>query len=321
MSPKQLLRRISDRLLGTALDRAVRRLTRDPRRSILFCWNRGLGDVALCLVPIFARIRREVPGARIAVVTRPELADPFGMTDADDVRIVAGLDRDAPIREADIHSATGLEPRDFAVVFTYPDPNRWLAGRRTEFPPSLSWDPRWDSYADRLLPAMAATITVGAHVDSETARYYRYRKDWPPAAWRELFDRFDDRPDIRWVLFGRSPASVYARNDVVDLRGRTGYLELASVIRNRCRVLIAPDSGVLTTAYYLAARFPLEVVSLWSDPRQGILLQGCASPNPLLHHVPLIGRDEQAANIPVDEVEAAVRAALSRIASAGISTR
>ncbi len=310
MSPKQLLRRISDGLLGTALDRAVRRIARDPRRSILFCWNRGLGDIALCLVPIFARIRRDVPGARIAVVTRPDLAEPFAMTDADDVRVIAGLARGAPIDIDDISRTTALEPRAFAVVFTYPDPNRWLSGRRTEFPPSLSWDPRWDAYAEHLVPAAPGTITIGVHVDSETARYYGYRKDWPPAAWRELFARFNDRPDIRWVLFGQSPEPAYTAANVVDLRGRTRYLELVAVIRNRCRVLIAPDSGVLTTAYYLAARFPLEVVSLWSDPRQGILLQGCASPNPLLHHVPLVGRDEQAANIPVDDVEAAVRAAL-----------
>ncbi len=310
MSPKQLLRRISDRLFGTALDRAVWRIAHDPRRSILFCWNRGLGDIALCLVPIFARIRRDVPGARIAVVTRPDLAEPFAMTDADDVRAIAGLARDAPIDVDIIRDAARLDPRAFAVVFTYPDPNRWLTGRRTEFPPSLSWDPRWDAYAERLVPAVPGTITIGAHVDSETARYYNYRKDWPPAAWRELFDRFDDRPNIRWLLFGRSPDPGYTRGNVVDLRGRTGYLELAAVIRNRCRVLIAPDSGILTTAYYLGARFPLEVISLWSDPRQGILLQGCASPNPLLHHAALVGRDEQAANIPVDAVEAAVRAAL-----------
>src|SRR6266536_5920408 len=103
MSPKQLLRRISDRAFGTALDRAVRRMGRDPRRSILFCWNRGLGDIALCLVPIFARIRRDVPQARIAVVTRPELAEPFAMTDADDVREIAGRIRDAPMRSDDIN--------------------------------------------------------------------------------------------------------------------------------------------------------------------------------------------------------------------------
>jgi len=314
MSPKQLLRRISDRLFGTALDRAVRRMARDPRCSILFCWNRGLGDIALCLVPIFARIRRDVPRARIAVVTRPDLAEPFAMTDADDVREIAGLIRDAPIRIDDIHARTGLDPRTFAAIFTYPDPNRWLSGRRTEFPPALSWDPQWDAFAERFVPAAPGTIMIGAHVDSETARYYNYRKDWPPAAWRELFGRFDGRPEIRWLLFGSSPEPSYASANVVDLRGRTGFLELASVIRNRCRVLIAPDSGILTTAYYLAARFPLHVISLWSDPRQGILLQGCASPNPLLRHVPLVGRDELAANIPVDEVEAAVRAALGRIA-------
>lgn len=98
---------------------------------------------------------------------------------------------------------------------------------------------------------------------------------------------------------------------MIDLRGRTGYLEMASVIRNRCRLLVAPDSGVLATAYYLAARFPLDVVSLWSDPRQGILLQGCPSPNPLLRHMPLVGRDEQARNIPVDDVLAELRAGIA----------
>ena len=34
--------------------------------------------------------------------------------------------------------------------------------------------------------------------------------------------------------------------------------------------------------------------------------------NPLLRHVPLVGRDEQARNIPVDDVLAEVRAALLR---------
>jgi hypothetical protein len=99
---------------------------------------------------------------------------------------------------------------------------------------------------------------------------------------------------------------------VVDLRGRTAYLEMASLIKNRCRALIVPDSGVLATAYYLDARFPLDIVSLWSDPRQGVLLQGSPSPNPLLRHVALVGRDEQARHIAVDTVAAELRTALER---------
>jgi hypothetical protein len=313
MSPKEWFRRISDRLFGTALDRAVRRIARDPRHSLLICWNRGLGDVALCLVPIFARIRRDAPGARIAVVTRPELADPFSMTDADDVRVIAALARDDPITCARIRADTGLEPRDFSAVFTYPDPNRWLRGRRTEFPPALAWNAAWAGCADRVAPAAPGVVTIGAHVGSETARYYGYDKDWPAAAWRALFARFAGRADLRWLLLGEKAEPAYAQDNVVDLRGRTTFRELVSIVRTRCRILIAPDSGVLAIAYYLDARFALDVISLWSDPRQGVLLQGCASPNLLLRHVPLFGRDERAANIPVDEVEREVRASLAGV--------
>jgi hypothetical protein len=306
------LRRLSDRLFGNALDRAVRRAARGSRRDFLICWNRGLGDIALCLVPIFARIRSEVRGARISVVTRPDLVEPFRMTDADDVRAIPNLVRDVRIGFDDIRATGNLEPDQFAVVFTDPDVNRWLAGRRTEYPASLRWDSAWNAYAERFFPAAHGRILVGAHVNSETAHYYRYSKDWPPEAWRELFGRLDDTPAVHWVLFGHSPEPRYDRPNVTDLRGLTGFLDLASVIRNRCRVLIAPDSGVLNTAFYLAASFPLDLISLWSDPRQGILLQGCPSPNPLLRHTVLVGRDEQAHNIPVDEVEAALRAALRR---------
>ena len=60
------------------------------------------------------------------------------------------------------------------------------------------------------------------------------------------------------------------------------------------------------------ASFPLDVISLWSDPRQGILLQDCPSPNPRLRHVALQGPGEDVRRLGVDEVEAAVRAAIAR---------
>ncbi len=313
MSPRQAFRRLADRLGGTALDRAVRHAARGPRRDFLFCWNRGLGDVALCLVPIFARVRRDVRGARITVVTRPELDEPFRMTDVDHVVTIPGLARDTKLSLAALRAQAGLEPERFGAVFTDPDVNRWLHGRRTEFPPALSWDPAWDALADRLVPAAPDRIRIGAHVSAETGAYYGYAKDWEPASWRALFARAADLPHVEWLVFGQAPEPRYNDPHVRDLRGRTGYLEMASIIRNRCRLLVAPDSGVLATAYYMAARFPLDIISLWSDPRQGILLQGCPSPNPLLRHVPLVGRDEQARNIPVDDVVAELRAALATV--------
>ncbi len=313
MSPRQAFRRIADRLAGTALDRAVRRAASGARRDFLFGWNRGLGDVALCLVPIIARVRRDVPGASVIVVTRPELDEPFRMTDADRVVTIRGLARDTKIAAADLH-ACGLDPDAFAAVFTDPDVNRWLHGRRTEFPPSLQWDHAWDPLADRHLPAAPDRIRIGAHVSAETRTYYGYDKDWTTASWQALFARAKAWPRVEWILFGQTPEPRFDAPNLVDLRGRTGYLEMASIIRHRCRILVAPDSGVLATAYYLDQRFPLDIVSLWSDPRQGVLLQGCPSPNPLLRHVPLVGRDEQARNIRVDDVVAELRAALEAAA-------
>jgi hypothetical protein len=309
MSPRQALRRIADGFTGTLLDRVVRRARMDPRRDFLLCWNRGLGDIALCLVPVFARIRRDVPGAHITVVTRPELGEPFRMTDADRVVTIAGLARNTKLSLADVARA-GLDPGAFVAVFTDPDVNRWLEGRRAEFPPALHWDPAWDALADRVLPAAPDRIRVGAQPSTETSAYYGYGKDWEPASWRALFARTDLFPRVEWLLLGATPEPRYDGPHVIDLRGRTGYLELASLIKNRCRALVVPDSGVLATAYFLEARFPLDIVSLWSDPRQGVLLQGSPSPNPLLRHVPLVGRDEQARHIPVDTVAAELRAAL-----------
>src|SRR4029453_2100024 len=284
--PRQAFRRVGDRVAGNALDRAVRRAMRGPKRDFLFCWNRGLGDVALCLVPIFARVRRDVPGARITVVTRPDLEEPFRLTDADRVVGIPGLARDTKLALPDLTHA-GLEPERFAAVFTDPDVNRWLHGRRSEFPPVLRWDPAWDALAAPLVPSAPQKIRIGAHVSAETSAYYGYGKDWEPASWRTLFARTADLPHIEWLLLGHNAERRYEGAHVTDLRGRTRYLEMAAIIHRRCRLLVAPDSGVLATAYYLDARFSLDIISLWSDPRQGVLLQGCPSPNPLLRHVPL----------------------------------
>jgi hypothetical protein len=89
---------------------------------------------------------------------------------------------------------------------------------------------------------------------------------------------------------------------------------MLSAIRNRCSVLVAPDSGVLTMAYYLDVDDPITIVSLWADPRQGILKQGVASPNPRLRHVPLRGEGEDVSKIPVDDVYREVVAGLDRMA-------
>jgi len=313
-SVKRWGRTLSDRVRGTPFDRALSAAQRAGRHDFVFGWNRGLGDIALGLVPLFARIRAADPESRIVVFTRADLADAFRLTDADAVHAVATAARGPAI---DVHAAAaaaGVALPPAATVFANPDPTRWLDGRRTAYPPALRWDPAWNARADRLVPAIAGTVDIGAHVHSETARHYGYVKDWPAAAWRELIARFPAARGVRWLLLGNEPTPAFAQANVVDLRGRTDFLDLLALVRARCRVLVAPDSGVLTAAYYLADDFPLEIVSLWSDPRQGILKQGCASPNPRLTHVPLVGRGDDVRNLTCDDVERALAAALARCA-------
>ena len=306
-SLKFLARRLTDRTFGTAFDRGLARARSDPRNRFLFFWNRGLGDIALGLVPLFLRIRAEAPGARIEVITRDELRAPFELTAVDAIHSVPGLRREARIDIAGACESLGIDVREFAVVFDYPDPNRWLAGRRSEYPSRLAWNPAWDVLADRFATIPSKGRVIGAHVNSETARHYGYLKDWPAEAWQALFARFADLADVHWVLFGRGTEPRIAGERVTDLRGQTSFPELMSVIKNRCGALVAPDSGVLTMTYYLDAAFPLDVISLWSDPRQGILLQDCPSPNPLLRHTPLLSPAEDVRNLPVDAVDAALR--------------
>ena len=313
-SIKRLRRVVADRLHGTPFDRALARAGRTGQRDFVFGWNRGLGDIALGLVPLFARIRGRWSGSRIVLVTRPDLADMAALAGVDDVVIVDGLLRDEPVDPLPAALARGLNFRGEPVVFANADPTRWLDGQRTSFPPRLAWTPAFDALAGRFsVPDDGHTI-IAAHVNSETAQYYGYVKDWPAVSWRELIAQFPAGRGVHWILFGNAPAPSFDFANVTDLRGQTTLLELLALIRTRCRVLIAPDSGILTAVYYLDGNVPLEVISLWSDPRQGILKQDCPSPNPALQHHALVGADDDVRKLRVADVEAVVAAALANAA-------
>src|ERR1700676_3683664 len=96
-SLKSVVRRLCDRAFGSAFDRALARARRESRQGFLLYWNRGLGDVALCLVPLIARIRQQAAQARIAVITRDDLKPAFELTDVDEIYVLAGLKREARI--------------------------------------------------------------------------------------------------------------------------------------------------------------------------------------------------------------------------------
>lgn len=297
-----LVRRFRGNELGRILERAARR---DERRFLVF-WNRGLGDIALGLYALFARIREAVPAAEIAVLTRSELAEAFALFDVQRVIVDPALARGDRDGFAAAIARLGLKAADFDVVLDRPDPTRWLTSQLGTIVPRLAWRPEYDALRGKFGLGGARTH-VGVHASAETARFYGYGKDWPPESWRALFDGLAGES---CVLFGHAPEPRFDGAGLADLRGRTTLLELLSVVKNRCRVLVAPDSGLLTMAYYLDCAFPLTIVSLWSDPRQGVLKQGVPSPNPLLRHVPLVGDGEDVRRIPAGEVLERVRGAL-----------
>jgi len=302
MSVRRALRTLADRLGGAPYERALDRAAAGRRDRVVFFWNRGLGDIALGLVPMFARAAERLPGASIEVITRAELEEPFRLTVARRIHVVPGLARgDAGGADAAC-ARLAADPRAGALAIDDPDPTRWIAGARRVPAPRLAWDARYDALAAPLVDPEDARPWIAVHPSTETARHYRFVKDWPAAHWRACFDAAVARTDARFVLLGHAPAPALEAPNVLDLRGRTGFLAMLALIHTRCAALIAPDGGVLNAVYYLDATFPLRVVSLWADPTLGLMKQGTRSPNPALDHRPLVGTGGDVATVRPSQV-------------------
>ena len=310
MSMKRTVRSLGDRLGGEPYERALAKAAREKRDRVVFYWNRGLGDIALGLVPMFARAKARLDGAAIEVVTRAELAEPFRLTDAGAIHVVPGLERGEPISAGTACARLAADPRVGALAIDHPDPTRWLAVARHPAPPRFRWSAEFDALAAPFAVRDDDRPWIAVHASTETARHYRYVKDWPDDAWRALFDAMAARRDVRFVLLGHSRVPAFDAPNVLDLRGRTGFLAMLALVRTRCSALVAPDGGVLNAVYFLDASFPITVVSLWSDPRQGLLKSRAASPNPHLMHVPLVGAGDDVRTIAPDDVLAALDVAL-----------
>ena len=255
---------------------------RAGRRDFVFAWNRGLGDIALGLVPLFARIRAQDP--------RQPHRGRHARRSGGGVR--------ARRRGRDPRRARHWSARSPV------DPSRRPMRRRASRCPlgDRVRRSRSDALARRAAAGVSAFACAGdaewnALADDRCAAEPRRHRDRRA---RELGDRavlwlreglarrrvagavraVSASRNVRWLLFGNVRATTSSRRRTSSTcAGRRRSSSCSPSIRNRCRILVAPDSGVLTAAYYLADDFPLDVISLWSDPRQGILKQGCPSPN------------------------------------------
>lgn len=280
-------------------DRILRKALRDNQERFLICWNRGLGDIALGLYALVYRIRQYIPNAQITFLTRADLKQGFDLLDQVTVLVDENMQRAKPFNLDVLLSEKGLSRSDFDIVLERPDPTGWLMWQLGRLVPRMRWQQEWDDLAKRFAIDPEKPC-MGVHVQTETV--YNYEKNWPVEHWKLLFEKVVIEQGTQVLLFGFSPNPSFEREGVIDLRGKTTLAEMLSLIKNRCQYLVVPDSGVLSLTYYLNCAFPLRVVSLWADPRQGVLKQNVASPNPHLVHLPLLAPQEDLRQISVAQV-------------------
>lgn len=275
-------------------------------RRFLLVWNRGLGDIALGLYAFVDRVRHYIPDASITFLTRPELESAFRLLEGVDVIVMPGWQRQdgtPAVQEIKkILEKISVDCKNYDVILDKADPRGELKDSWGRLIPRLKWRPEYDNLWKKFNSLNSSEKFIAAHINTETSQFYGYKKDWPADNWRKLFEKLSKKGDSKIILFGLSKTEPFNFSSVIDLRGETTLLEMLSIIKNLCNVLIAPDGGVLSIAYYLDVFFPITVISLWGDAHQGVLKQAVPSPNKGLVHIPLAGKNQDISNISVEDV-------------------
>jgi len=268
------------------LDQLLKAAQKDHKQKLLICWNRGMGDIPLGLYGFNYRIRQFIPDAIITYLTRSDLKEGFELLEGIEVLVDPDWKRHHPIDLDRSLSRLQLKREAFDLILEKPDPTHWLIHQRGKLIPKLKWDPEWD----RLCQSFSIhpeQPCVGVHVQTETF-YSSFDRNWPLDYWKELFMKLVEEKQQQVLLFGFNQIPAIDLPGVIDLRGKTSLYEMLSLIKNHCQYLVLPDSGPLAMTYYLDADYPIRIVSLWADPRHGVLKQKVASPNPSLVHIPLL---------------------------------
>lgn len=280
-------------------DRLLKNAVKKKSKSFLICWNRGLGDIPLGLYALIYRIREFIPDAKITFLTRSDLLLGFKLLNQVEVLIDPSWKRGESFDLKSSLARLEKNERSFDVIIEHPDPTRWLKWQLGKVTPKLNWLEKYDALCERFsLNPIQKYIAI--HIQTETK--YKYEKNWPVIYWKECLYQLFSELKLTPILFGFSKEIPFLQEGVIDLRGETTLLEMLSIIKNRCCYLLTPDSGVLSMTYYLNSPFKLNVISLWADPKQGILKQQVESPNPLLQHIPLIAKHKDICNISVKQV-------------------
>ena len=267
-------------------------------KKVLLGWNRGLGDLALGLYAIIHRIRELIPDAEITFLARENLKEGFSLLE--NVQFLgAPWRRGSPISFKDTLNQLKINPKQFDLIIETPSPTDWVAWQRGTLTPRLKWDFESDSLWQKFdLPEGFTYIAVQPVAETN----YGLWRNWPLARWEELLARLEAMRNVKVILFGFGKEPAFSHKNLIDLRGKTNLFELLSIVKNRCKAVLLPDSGILSMVYYLDVSFPLQLLSLWADPNHGILKQAVASPNQQLIHQPLVGSLRDLSTVSVNQV-------------------
>lgn len=256
------------------LDRMLRLCERKKGKKVLIAWNRGLGDIPLGIYAIAKRVRKVVPDAYIAVITRKNLVQGFSLLKEIDHIETMDWERGKP------YEIPPEKKAQYDLVIEKPDPSEWVRWQLGNLTPKLIWE--GDASAQDF--ALEGRY-IGVQIAIETG--YGLKRDWPIKRWEELFFLLEQLGE-RVLLFGVEKTPHLSSPCITDLRGKTSLFQMLSIIKHHVHSLVLPDSGISSMVYYWKSAFPLRHITLWADPKQGILKQNVSSPNPLLQHIPLI---------------------------------
>lgn len=267
--------------------------------KILLGWNRGLGDIALGLYAMVHRIREYIPHAEITFLIRENLKDGFSLLEGVNTIVAPNWKRGEAVDVKRTLLELKIDPKRFDLIISRPSPTDWVPWQRGKIVPKLKWNPECDSLHEKFDLPQGFTY-IGVQVVAETS--YGLWRNWPMVRWNELFQSLLSREKIKILLFGFGDEPKFSFPNIIDLRGKTSFFELLSIIKNRCQFLILPDSGISSMTYYLDVQFPIHLISLWADPDHGILKQRVPSPNSLLVHTPLIGENRDLLSVSMESV-------------------
>ena len=245
------------------------------RKKFLILWNRGLGDIPLGLYGLNQRIREIIPDAKITYLTRSDLTFGFSLLEG------CSILEDVTLQRGKNYSISKDVTKNYDVILLKPNPTDWLKDQLKKITPKLNLKKEVEK---------KDFLTIGLHVQTETDQYYGYEKNWPKKSFQELIAKLNER-NIKPYLFGLKKDQDFEHLQVNDVRGEKNLTEVLQIILQECDILIAPDSGILSIVYYLDCQFDLNIISIWSDPFQGILKQGVDSPNKKLKHQALISKN------------------------------